>query len=132
MYQVCLSYTVDHYQSYHTIGGVPQGGSGRSSCFLTDQHHMIKYSTTLHIPLWIAYRMNGPSEPVCLACEICECCCCMFVCLYVSCTDTCHRYEFTRPCMLSAVLIAQIHVDVTYSTHMYTYTHSVTYCMCCV
>ena len=57
--------TVDYYQSYHTLGGVPQGGGGRGSCLLTDQHHIIKYSTTLHIPLWIAYRMNGPSEPVC-------------------------------------------------------------------
>lgn len=79
MYQVCLYYTVDHYESYHTIGGVPQGGGGRSSCLLTDQHHMIKYSTTLHIPLWIAYRMNGPSKPVCPLCKLCEiysvCCC---------------------------------------------------------
>ncbi|XP_065915476.1 venom phosphodiesterase 2-like [Dysidea avara] len=55
---------IDYYQSYHTLGGVPQGGGGRGSCLLTDQHHIIKYSTTLHIPLWIAYRMNGPSEPV--------------------------------------------------------------------
>ncbi|XP_065906143.1 bis(5'-adenosyl)-triphosphatase enpp4-like isoform X2 [Dysidea avara] len=51
-----------HYQSYHLFGGVPVGGGGTGSCELTDQQQVIKYSTTLHIPLWVAFRIS--STPV--------------------------------------------------------------------
>ena len=55
-----LLYTIAvlNYQSYHIYGGVPQGGGGGGSCVLTNKGSVNKYSTTLHIPLWIAYRLN--------------------------------------------------------------------------
>ena len=55
----CFDYIVNYYQSYHIIGGVPRGGGGSGSCVLTDQQKINKYSTTLHIPLWVAYRLDG-------------------------------------------------------------------------
>lgn len=48
-----------HYQSYHIYGGVPQGGGGSGSCLLTNKDSINKYSTTLQIPLWNAYRLDG-------------------------------------------------------------------------
>ena len=56
VYLLCIAAL--NYQSYHIYGGMPQGGGGSGSCVLTNKDSVDKYSTTLHIPLWSAYRLN--------------------------------------------------------------------------
>ena len=43
----------------HTPWGFPKGGAGDGGCLLTQRHYITGYSTYLHIPLWVAYRLTG-------------------------------------------------------------------------
>lgn len=50
---------VFNYLSYHLPWGVPQGSDDSDTCILTHSYYINKYSTFYHIPLWVAYKLNG-------------------------------------------------------------------------
>ena len=50
-------FTVLKYLFFHLPWGVPQGIDDSEACVLTNSYYIIKYS--YHIPLWVAYKMNG-------------------------------------------------------------------------
>ena len=54
-YTLCA---VQDYLFYHLPWGVPQGSDDRA-CLLAHFYYIIKYSTFYHIPLWVAYKLNG-------------------------------------------------------------------------
>lgn len=43
----------------HLPWGVPQGGAGTGGCILTQQDFVTGYSTSLRLPLWVAYKLHG-------------------------------------------------------------------------
>lgn len=43
----------------HLPWGVPQGGAGDGGCLLTQHDFITGYSTSLHLPLWVAYKLHG-------------------------------------------------------------------------
>ena len=47
------------YLSQHLPWGVPLGGGGSDSCLLTQPYYIINYSFYYHIPLWVAYQLDG-------------------------------------------------------------------------
>ena len=46
------------YQQQHLPWGVPTGGEGSNACLLTQPEYITLYSSTLHIPLWSAYKLT--------------------------------------------------------------------------
>ena len=54
-YTLCA---VQDYLFNHLPWGVPQASDDRA-CLLTHFYYIIKYSTFYHIPLWVAYKLNG-------------------------------------------------------------------------
>ena len=63
--KVCLSskqsrfILVSKLQEKHLPWGVPEGGAGQEGCILTQNDFVTGYSTSLHLPLWVAYRLDG-------------------------------------------------------------------------
>ena len=58
---VIFSATEKEVQSVHVPWGVPQkqaGGCDRA-CVLTQSLYVTGYDKDLHIPLWVAYRLDG-------------------------------------------------------------------------
>ena len=43
----------------HLPWGAPQGGAGKGGCILTQQDFVTGYSTSLRLPLWVAYKLYG-------------------------------------------------------------------------
>ena len=43
----------------HLPWGAPQGGAGKGGCILTQQDFVTGYSTSLRLPLWVAYKLHG-------------------------------------------------------------------------
>lgn len=50
---------ISELMDLHLPWGVPQGGAGNGGCILTQQDFVTGYSTTLHLPLWVAYKLLG-------------------------------------------------------------------------
>ncbi|KAJ7386453.1 hypothetical protein OS493_008582 [Desmophyllum pertusum] len=50
---------ISRLQETHLPWGVPEGGAGQGGCILTQQDFVTGYSTSLHLPLWVAYRLDG-------------------------------------------------------------------------
>ena len=46
-------------ESKHLPLGVPTGGQGKGACLLTNNHSVTLYSTTLHLPLWVAFTLTS-------------------------------------------------------------------------
>ena len=46
-------------QETHLPWGVPEGGAGQGGCILTQDGFVTGYSTSLRLPLWVAYRLDG-------------------------------------------------------------------------
>lgn len=62
MYTYCPSIilcVVSNYLSYHLPWGVPQDSDDSEACVLTHSYYIVKYSKFYHIPLWVAYKLNG-------------------------------------------------------------------------
>ena len=77
--------------------GVPSGGQGGGACLLTNTHSVALYSTSLHIPLWVAFTLSN---------EVCVCVCmCLFVCV---CECVCVRVSV---CVCACVCVC-VHVCV--------------------
>ena len=61
----CLSFDqscfiiVSQLQEKHLPWGIPEGGAGQGGCILAQQDFVTGYSTSLHLPLWVAYRLDG-------------------------------------------------------------------------
>ena len=58
-----VSCTAKQYQSLHLPWGVPSGGEGGGACLLSQEEYIVQYSTTLHVPLWLAYRLTAEVRP---------------------------------------------------------------------
>ena len=43
----------------HLPWGLPRGGAGAGGCILTQQDFVTGYSTSLRLPLWVAYKLYG-------------------------------------------------------------------------
>lgn len=59
---VCLFFffiLVSEFQATHLPWGVPEGGAGREGCILAQKGFVTGYSTSLRLPLWVAYRLDG-------------------------------------------------------------------------
>ncbi|KAL9950873.1 hypothetical protein ACROYT_G043443 [Oculina patagonica] len=50
---------ISRLQETHLPWGVPEGGAGKGGCILTQQDFVTGYSTSLRLPLWVAYRLDG-------------------------------------------------------------------------
>ena len=50
---------VSEFQATHLPWGVPEGGAGREGCILAQKGFVTGYSTSLRLPLWVAYRLDG-------------------------------------------------------------------------
>ena len=50
---------VSQLQKTHLPWGVPQGGAGKGGCLLTQNDFITGYSTSLRVPLWVAYKLHG-------------------------------------------------------------------------
>ncbi|XP_029184805.2 ectonucleotide pyrophosphatase/phosphodiesterase family member 3-like isoform X1 [Acropora millepora] len=61
-YEKMLNLTDDqksHIIKTHLPWGVPKGGAGDGGCILNQQDFVTGYSTSLHLPLWVAYTLHG-------------------------------------------------------------------------
>ena len=43
----------------HVPWGLPEGGAGEGGCILNQREFVTGYSNYLHVPLWVAYRLDG-------------------------------------------------------------------------
>ncbi|RMX52209.1 hypothetical protein pdam_00019216 [Pocillopora damicornis] len=50
---------ISEFQATHLPWGVPEGGAGREGCILAQKGFVTGYSTSLRLPLWVAYRLDG-------------------------------------------------------------------------
>lgn len=50
---------VTHLIEVHLPWGVPEGGAGDGGCILTQQDFVTGYSTSLRLPIWVAYKLRG-------------------------------------------------------------------------
>lgn len=61
-YEKMLNLTDDqksHIIKTHLPWGVPKGGAGDGGCILNQQDFVTGYSTSLRLPLWVAYTLHG-------------------------------------------------------------------------
>ena len=56
---ILSSFLVFQLLEMHLPWGVPQGGAGKGGCILTQQDFVTGYSTSLRLPLWVAYKLHG-------------------------------------------------------------------------
>ena len=56
---ILSSSLVSQLLEMHLPWGVPQGGAGTGGCILTQQDFVTGYSTSLRLPLWVAYKLHG-------------------------------------------------------------------------
>ena len=56
---ILSSSLVSQLLEMHLPWGVPQGGAGKGGCILTQQDFVTGYSTSLRLPLWVAYKLHG-------------------------------------------------------------------------
>lgn len=50
---------ITHLIEAHLPWGVPEGGAGDGGCILTQQDFVTGYSTSLRLPIWVAYKLRG-------------------------------------------------------------------------
>lgn len=50
---------ISEFQATHLPWGVPEGGAGQEGCILAQKGFVTGYSTSLRLPLWVAYRLDG-------------------------------------------------------------------------
>ena len=56
---ILSSFLVSQLLEMHLPWGAPQGGAGKGGCILTQQDFVTGYSTSLRLPLWVAYKLHG-------------------------------------------------------------------------